>query len=134
MENSRTRGGIFQSPFCRTKAVKEITLIGGGLAGLTLGIALRQNDVPVTLVEAGRYPRHRVCGEFISGAGAEILQALGVSELQHGSMQAAAECAFFSPKRMLMKHRLPTQALTVSRFHLDICISESPSGTGRRFT
>ena len=35
-------------------------VVGGGLAGLTLGVALRQRDVPVTLCEAGSYPRQRV--------------------------------------------------------------------------
>jgi len=48
---------------------KPITIVGGGLAGLTLGIGLRQRGVPVTIWEAGKYPRHRVCGEFISGNG-----------------------------------------------------------------
>ena len=45
---------------------QPVTIIGGGLAGLTLGIGLRQRNVPVTIREAGQYPRHRVCGEFIS--------------------------------------------------------------------
>jgi flavin-dependent dehydrogenase len=44
--------------------VKPITIIGGGLAGLTLGIVLRRREVPVTMIEAGHYPRHRVCGEL----------------------------------------------------------------------
>ena len=48
---------------------EHLTIVGGGLAGLTLGIGLRQRGVPVTVYEAGRYPRHRVCGEFISGRG-----------------------------------------------------------------
>ena len=39
---------------------RTVTIIGGGLAGLTLGLALRQRDVPVTVCEAGTYPRHRV--------------------------------------------------------------------------
>src|ERR1035441_4912314 len=34
------------------------------LLGLTLGIGLRQRGIPVTVLEAGHYPRHRVCGEF----------------------------------------------------------------------
>ena len=46
--------------------MRAVTIIGGGLAGLTLGIGLRQRGVPVTISEAGDYPRHRVCGEFIS--------------------------------------------------------------------
>ena len=45
----------------------SIEIVGGGLAGLSLGVALRREGVPVTLFEAGDYPRHRVCGEFIAG-------------------------------------------------------------------
>ena len=44
-----------------------LTIAGGGLAGLSLAIALRRHGVDVTVYEAGNYPRHRVCGEFISG-------------------------------------------------------------------
>ncbi|MCB9898586.1 MAG: NAD(P)-binding protein, partial [Planctomycetes bacterium] len=57
-------------------SARPITIVGGGLAGLTLGIALRRHDVPVLLDEAGRYPRHRVCGEFVNGRGREVLRAL----------------------------------------------------------
>ena len=57
---------------------EQITIVGGGLAGLTLGIGLLQRGVPVTVWEAGRYPRHRVCGEFISGRGSASLARLGL--------------------------------------------------------
>jgi 2-polyprenyl-6-methoxyphenol hydroxylase-like FAD-dependent oxidoreductase len=50
-------------------STKPITIVGGGLAGLTLGIGLRRRGVPAALWEAGHYPRHRVCGEFICGRG-----------------------------------------------------------------
>ena len=53
-----------------------MTIAGGGLAGLVLGIALRDREIPVVLHEAGRYPRHRVCGEFLSGNGPALLEAL----------------------------------------------------------
>jgi hypothetical protein len=55
-----------------------VTIVGGGLAGLTLGIGLRQRGVPITVWEARRYPRHRVCGEFISGGGQSSLARLGL--------------------------------------------------------
>src|ERR1700682_1779587 len=61
-------------------APKPITIIRGGLAGLTLGIGLRRLKIPVTIWEAGHYPRHRVCGEFISGRGQEVLRRLGLLE------------------------------------------------------
>jgi len=46
---------------------RSVEVVGGGLAGLSLGLALRRRGVPVTVWEAGHYPRHRVCGEFITG-------------------------------------------------------------------
>lgn len=57
----------------------SITIAGGGLAGLSLGIALQSRGVSVTLHEASTYPRHRVCGEFISGVSDETLGSLGIA-------------------------------------------------------
>ena len=57
---------------------RRITIVGGGLAGLTLGILLRREGIEATVIEAGKYPRHRVCGEFISGHGRRILNELSL--------------------------------------------------------
>src|SRR4029077_11000033 len=93
-----------------------VTIVGGGLAGLTLGIGLRQRGIPVTVWEAGRYPRHRVCGEFISGQGQEALARLWLRALlaQAGARRAQT-AAFFSPKVGSAARQLPQAALCVSR-------------------
>src|SRR5664280_3618446 len=76
---------------------KPVTIVGGGLAGLALGIGLRQRGVPVTVWEAGRYPRHRVCGEFICGRGQETLARLGLRDwLERAGAVGADTAAFFS--------------------------------------
>ena len=84
-----------------------ITIIGGGLAGLTLGIALRQRDVPVTLFEAGGYPRHRVCGEFICGNGIEVLRELGLHSkfLAAGAIEARSASASTQARVLVMSSR-----------------------------
>jgi flavin-dependent dehydrogenase len=46
--------------------VKDVAIIGGGLAGLISSILLARNGIPVTLIERKQYPFHRVCGEYIS--------------------------------------------------------------------
>jgi 2-polyprenyl-6-methoxyphenol hydroxylase-like FAD-dependent oxidoreductase len=56
-----------------------ITIIGGGLAGLSLGSALARAGASVTLCEAGLLPRPRVCGEFISGLKLDTVERLGLA-------------------------------------------------------
>ena len=58
--------------------MRQVTILGGGLAGLTLGLRLRQKGVPVKLFDAGAYPRHRVCGEYLSGRALRVIDSLGL--------------------------------------------------------
>jgi flavin-dependent dehydrogenase len=105
---------------------KSITIVGGGLAGLTLGIALRQKKIRVTICEAGNYPRHRVCGEFISGRGQATLARLGLRELldQAGAV-GAQTAAFFSATKATAPRPLPSAAICLSRFTLDAALAKN---------
>jgi len=104
---------------------KTITIIGGGLAGLTLGIGLRQHGVPVTVHEAGRYPRHRVCGEFISGRGQATLDRLGLRELlDEAGAITAQTTAFCSATQFTSPRPLPSPAICLSRFTLDAVLAK----------
>ncbi|MEI9866542.1 MAG: FAD-dependent monooxygenase [Limisphaerales bacterium] len=106
-------------------APKPVQIIGGGLAGLTLGIELRQHGIPVTIHEAGSYPRHRVCGEFINGRGQATLLRLGLRELfdQAGAVSAQT-LAFFTATRSTSPRLLPSPAVCISRFALDAALAE----------
>jgi menaquinone-9 beta-reductase len=105
-------------------SLRPITIVGGGLAGLTLGIGLRQKGVPVSVHEAGHYPRHRVCGEFISGRGQEVLERLGLREcfIQAGTVFARTG-AFFLGERGSRVRPLPAPALCLSRFTMDALLA-----------
>ena len=105
-------------------AAKSITIVGGGLAGLTLGIGLRQQAVPVTLCEAGRCQRHRVCGEFISGRGQATLARLGLLELldRAGAVRARS-VAFFTATQSGTPRPLPEAGICLSRHILDTALA-----------
>lgn len=105
---------------------KRIIIVGGGLAGLTLGIGLRQRDVPVIIHEMGNYPRHRVCGEFINGRGQATLERLKLHELvdRAGAVRART-AAFFSTTRSTAPRPLPASAICLSRFVLDAALAQS---------
>jgi menaquinone-9 beta-reductase len=104
--------------------VKPVVIIGGGLAGLTLGIGLRQRHVPVIIHEAGQYPRHRVCGEFISGRGQATLERLKLLELIERSGAVISQtAAFFSTTRAMTPRPLPFAGICLSRFTLDAALA-----------
>lgn len=102
--------------------MKSITIVGGGLAGLTLGIGLRQRGVAATVHEAGSYPRHRVCGEFISGRGQAALEQLGLLADLKGKGIAANDAAFYAGEKCI-HHKLPEPALSISRYELDASLA-----------
>ena len=52
----------------------DLIIIGGGPAGTSAAIRAAQCSVNVLLLERGHFPRHKVCGEFVS---AESLDLLG---------------------------------------------------------
>jgi 2-polyprenyl-6-methoxyphenol hydroxylase-like FAD-dependent oxidoreductase len=106
-------------------ALKPMTIIGGGLAGLALGIGLRQRGVPVIIFEAGHYPRHRVCGEFVSGNGQQVLARLGLRELfdRAGAFQAQT-AAFIASANHSPVRALPEPALCLSRYSMDALLAK----------
>lgn len=100
--------------------LKHITIAGGGLAGLTLGIGLRQRGVPVTVIEAGHYPRHRVCGEFMSGGGQAVLARLGLqARVKAAGAVEGRTAAFFTTRAQSPVRELAHSALCISRHTLD---------------
>ena len=97
---------------------QPITIIGGGLSGLALGCYLQKNGVSVTIIEPGRYPRHKVCGEFICGVKPQTLTELGILDLLENAQSVKNIQWHISNKKVLDK-TLPSPGIGISRFLLD---------------
>jgi 2-polyprenyl-6-methoxyphenol hydroxylase-like FAD-dependent oxidoreductase len=97
---------------------RPVEVVGGGVGGLALGLALRRSGVPVTLFEAGDYPRHRVCGEFIAGLSGTTVEALGLKDVLADCTPHRA-VTYIVRGQALPSFALPGTAWGISRHTLD---------------
>ena len=58
--------------------MKQVAIVGGGLAGLISAIELTKKGVPCRLFEKKVYPFHKVCGEYISNETVPYLKKRGL--------------------------------------------------------
>lgn len=106
-----------------------VTIAGGGLAGLSLAAGLRLRGVPVVVHEAGSYPRHRVCGEFISGVEGATLERLGIAD-DLADARRHRSVAWFREGRLIHEDQLPSPALGISRHRLDLRLRDRVLAAG----
>ncbi len=93
-----------------------------------MGLLLRREGIPVEVWDAGTYPRHRVCGEFVSGRGLAILSQLGVPELSRG-IEARSVQLFYSEWGS-PSFSLPDRGLSIDRATLDAGLANAFSSRG----
>ena len=109
---------------------EEILVLGGGVAGCAAAIALARKGRRVTLIERELTPRHKVCGEFLSGEALADLHALGIDVASLGAVRidhvrlAAARRAAEAP--------LPFPAASLTRKSLDTALIAHALATGVR--
>ncbi len=102
--------------------MNQVHIIGGGLAGLSLGIALRKLDVPVRISEAGQYPRHRVCGEFLCGLNEHTREVLDLQQHLDGGV-INKRSRWYVGGTLVDERELPEPVFALSRHALDAAMA-----------
>ena len=98
----------------------EVFVIGGGVAGCAASIALARSGRSVTLIEREPTPRHKVCGEFLSGEALEDLYALGIDVASLGAVPI--DCVRLAAARRAAEAPLPFPAASLTRKSLDTAL------------
>ncbi|MFZ9700267.1 MAG: NAD(P)/FAD-dependent oxidoreductase [Flavobacteriales bacterium] len=107
----------------------DVIIAGGGIAGLVLATALQKEGLSVLVLEAGTYPRHKVCGEFIS---TEVLPYLHSLQLPIDELSPVRISRFqlSSTGNRSLQTNLDMQALGISRFALDDFLKNKAESAG----
>ena len=101
----------------------DVTIVGGGLAGLALAIQLSNKGYQVALFEKEHYPFHKVCGEYISLESWDFLVSLGIP-LAQLQLPIIKKLQVSSPDGNLLEHALPLGGFGISRYLLDNTLKE----------
>ncbi len=67
----------------------DVAIAGAGLAGASLALRLARAGASVALLDPSRFPREKLCGEYLSPEGALVLERLGLagSVVRSGSQE-----------------------------------------------
>jgi menaquinone-9 beta-reductase len=109
----------------------DVAVIGGGLAGSAAAMLLAREGHSVLLFEAHRYPRHKMCGEFLSPETIALFEHLGVWDEVRAQEPARITAArITAPGGQQLDVPLPAAALGLSRFCLDALMLKRARAAG----
>src|SRR5450755_4610509 len=109
----------------------DLIIIGGGPAGASAAISAVRQGARVLLLERGRFPRHKVCGEFVSAESLTLLK-----DLLDGQHDALIRDAVRIPRARLfldgrtLQATVDPPAASIARFDLDAALWHSAANAG----
>ena len=106
----------------------DLAIIGGGPAGAAAALEARRRGLKVAIWESGRFPRHKVCGEFVSAESLSWLQREIPTAMARSTVIRRAE--FIGRGGRRHRFTLPSPARGLSRFVLDEALWQAAIRSG----
>ena len=107
----------------------DVTIVGGGLAGLGLSIQLGKLGYRVVLFEKEQYPFHKVCGEYISMESWNFIESLGIP-LSNLQLPIIKNLIVTAPNGNQLQQALPLGGFGISRYKLDAALKDIAVANG----
>ena len=109
----------------------DVVVLGGGMAGSCIAKALADKHWETALIDRQTFPRHKVCGEFLSPEAQSTLHALGLTETVTALHPRRIERA-----RLIFEHGgeielpIPGAAWGLSRYAMDEALHSAAMQAG----
>ncbi|MGC2111734.1 MAG: NAD(P)/FAD-dependent oxidoreductase [Candidatus Korobacteraceae bacterium] len=111
----------------------DLAVVGGGPAGTSAAITAARLGATVVLLEARTFPRHKVCGEFVSAESLDVLAGL-LRDMPSAS-SVFDEAPVIDRTRLLFRTRVieaavSPAALSIPRYILDARLWDATLASG----
>jgi geranylgeranyl reductase family protein len=118
----------------------DVIIAGGGPSGSVLAWELARQGVKVALLERARFPREKVCGDYVEPRGLRILQKMGCLErlerskplpISRTSIFSDWECRYGGPIPFYgLIDSLPAHGYVIPREQLDASLLDAAAKAG----
>jgi flavin-dependent dehydrogenase len=109
----------------------DLIVIGGGPAGTSVAITGVRNGARVLLLERGRFPRQKVCGEFVSAESLSLLaDLLATQNARLLSDAIRIPCVRLFLDGRVLQAAVNPPAASISRMELDQALWDSAEQCG----
>jgi flavin-dependent dehydrogenase len=111
--------------------IYDLTVIGGGPGGCAAAISAARAGARVLLLERARFPRHKVCGEFVSAESLGLLETLFAADFRSliaGAVRISTSRIFADGAEIPAEINPP--AASIARYDLDKALWNSAIQSG----
>lgn len=110
--------------------MRTVDVVGGGPAGAMAALAAMREGAAVRIFEKSSFPRHKVCGEFLSPAILTLLHRAGCGNAFLQLRPAVLREMELHFGMRVIRHRLPEPAFGLSRYELDRLLLQHAASEG----
>jgi menaquinone-9 beta-reductase len=109
--------------------IYDVAIAGGGISGLALSIDLKRRGYNVVVLEKGNYPRHKVCGEYVSLESVDYLNKI-CPALRNLQLPLITNFRMTAPGNSIFDTALTQGGIGISRYLLEHLLYEEAKRNG----